>query len=356
MSSNRLGAVNRGPLIRLVVAAALSLCCAGAFGDASRNLTALYDDAELERWRPVLERLVVDIFATELIPSLDAKDRQALGQTKVKFPLRSDSGNPLDFYAIPATKEIYLPVLSLKWHYDLLYSEMWLACNGYVTTPVPLYINMLKYRSASEFPARRYPKPFATLGIPQDSTGAPVSSNPNMDRHFLRSYRGMLLFILSHEVGHIALSHVGPASIENERTADVLAIQTMSRARGDMVSIMHFFLYASFWTNTRSDFNSDLAYYAYLFRSRHPYNSERLTRAAETLRTRPKIDYPELPETHDLIVIAKQMGDQITEIAKDFGRLNRSDEYQELARTTQVSDLAPIRTSRSRPIEGCRAQ
>jgi hypothetical protein len=266
----------------LRVAAACCLCLTLAISANAKDMRTLYDDHELQNWKFVLTGPVERILKEVIEPALVDKERWVVGKMRLAFPLRGSHYDLFEFWAELDT--IAVPILSLKFLYDITYSYHWLAYNGYDPTTIFEYVPMLKYQSEARFPGRRYPRPFDALQIPHNNIDAPTDRGGKFGDIFYQQLRSAIYFILTHEVGHIMFGHTTEppavsteAAIKKERFADIHALNVLQRTDILPDGMAEYFMIMSQWAPTISDFPSTAAYERYLKEeTTHPVVGERI--------------------------------------------------------------------------------
>jgi len=261
------------------------------FPASAKDLSGLYDTADLRDWQTRYSRSTQEIFDRVIVPALEREEKQKLSHVSLDFPLESEGelrGEPLGFYTQTDLSRVVMPIFSLKFLDDLCIAYEWLVVNGYGIETISEYVGMLKYKGAGEFPGGRYPPPLPTLKIPDDALQNPRVAN--------FSFNTARLFILLHELGHIYHGHSGYATGKmrqarrNEEQADRFAVDVIRRTNIEPVGLLVFFMADAHWAPNRADFGSDMAWENYLnLRATHPLSGQRLrvlaTQLVEPLAT-----------------------------------------------------------------------
>lgn len=309
----------------------------------ARDMSALYTDDELKQWKPALEKEAREILKYVIEPQLKAPSRELLQGSNLEFPLRGpEYGDPFEYSANFSVRRMTIPILSMKFLRDLIYADLWLQYNDYSTVTTGLYLTMLKYREAAEFPGGRYPPPLSSLRIPESAPGVPKEESAFVLARARDVYRNALIFLLAHETGHLVFKHEG-SSVENEKEADVFAIQIMGNAEAIPSGLIKFFTFANYWVENRADSDTELGYQAKLFRSPHPLTGERVLLVGVMLSTRHEVFFPGLPDTDERVQLTKQVGSRLIDLAKSMDNLSRQVGFREVGRNMNLSGLAPRR-------------
>lgn len=305
------------------------------WGNADGKSLNPYTTRELLEWGPRLEERARDVWFRGVAPTF--KDKSYASSKTLEFPLPSGYADPFLYVSNSAVQTVTIPILSLKFLHDLIYARTWLAVHGYCTDAVFQYINAVKYKPSSEFPGGKYPSPLIALGIAppeQDSGPKRAAVQSQFDYHF----RNTLLFILGHEIGHFVVGERIGSVEESERAADAFAMQIIGHTSGDFIGMTYFFTFHMFWGPTRSDYDSELAYSAALYREVHPPSSERIELAGLLLRDRTTKSFPDEAPA-EMLEAAKAQGVELISLARLMNGVGRREGLRQVAKATKLSDL-----------------
>jgi hypothetical protein len=269
----------------------------------ARDLSGLYNDAELLAVKERYELSVRQIYDQLILPGLNESEKRALREMKFSYPLRSpknyaeSTGYPFAFLTTGDHSTVVMPLFSLKFLHDLCTAYAWLQINNYTVETVSEYIGMLKYGLPKNLPAGRYPSPLKALRIPEDGL-----SNPQVKELTHLHFTTARAFILAHELGHIVHNHPPyvpgekrKASISdqlkrNEAEADSFALDVLQvdvRVRGGITPLgaLIFFLADAHISPQRVDFGNEREFREYLdSRATHPLTPDRVELLTNKMR------------------------------------------------------------------------
>lgn len=255
-------------LLCLIVA----LCAARR--TVAKDMSTLYDDTMLIAWQsiapPEIERHVQQI----ILPVLTPEERRVLAGVSLIFPLRGRQRDLLEFSATTSPPAVTLPMVSLRFVHDLCLAFAWLSAHNYSLETMAHYVSMLKYRERAGFPDGRYPQPLAALQIPPQARQEPKTLEV-----FQKLYTSAILFILTHELGHI----YDQQTSNDEEPADYFAVDIMRRIGAPPMGMALFFMILAHWAPSRADFPSAEAHHAHLQTPTHPLTARRLLVLAQRL-------------------------------------------------------------------------
>jgi hypothetical protein len=248
-----------------------------------------YPERLLQQRQAIYDEDVGYNYRKVVLPRLTPSEKARLAGARLRYPLRS-GGSPLFGYYSAYTgggKEIVLPVESLRFFSDLCSATAWLSAKGYSLGSVYDYLNMLKYGDPQEAGLPRWPAPLQALKIPEkDLQDAGVESRRSA------CFSTGVVFILAHEIAHLALDHRGYDGISraeaqaNESDADRLAVDIMSRLGDLPLGALYFFTYAAYHEPHRGDFASDAAWAKHVKGGTHPLSAQRIADMADHLERR----------------------------------------------------------------------
>lgn len=308
------------------------------------DLSGMYGEELLRHWQGRYHRSIFGNLKEVIWPVLDESERAALAGVALEVPLPNElpqegRGDPFLFYAT-VDQKVVMPTLSVNFFADLCAASAWLDLKGYETTAVTDYIAMLKYNRT----VQHYPVPFEALGVPEEAWEDPVVSET------AQTCLGTgIIFILTHELGHIYHGHRGYEGISreqaqrNEAAADAFAIDIMRRI-GDMPAGMaHWLLFATYWAANRADFTTEEEWKVHLRdENTHPLTGTRLRLVAAEMRDAANDFARSAPDYQVAVRAALSIAKEMEIIA---GLLDNSDLQQFIAyrgRNTDLDDLRPV--------------
>jgi len=221
-----------------------------------------------------------------LLDYLTPSERAAIGPVSLEIPLR---GGLAGHRALRRNglAVVEMPAESLRFFSDLCTATAWLAARGYSLSTLTDYLNLLKYGDPSAFGRRQMPLPLVALQIPEDQL-----DEPGVESRRSACFSTGVVFILAHELGHLALRHQGYGGIgraeaqANEAAADAFAVELMSRSGDLPLGALYYFTAMSYLEPHRGDFDSDAAWQAHVSERTHPVSPERIQSLAESLLRR----------------------------------------------------------------------
>jgi hypothetical protein len=256
---------------------------------AQADVSGIYDEGKLAQEKSRLERRVKEIWKV-IESNLTQKEKQALTNVRLEFPLIGANRHPIDFYADSNKQIVTLPILSLTFLEDLSAAYAWLWAKGQSLETIDEYNALLKYRKGREFKGKNYPPPLEALRIP-----AGPFADPKIEGLALRIRNSAFAFILAHELGHIYHRHPGyvegvtrKEARSNEEAADLFALEMMRRTRTIPMGAILFFQATAYYLPNRGDYpddkEGDKKWEAYLDNlATHPLTARRLQLIAKKL-------------------------------------------------------------------------
>lgn len=251
----------------------------------AQDVRLLYSQAELvaagARFSPSLLGLWEEDFLTRLTPA----ERQRAGAVKLLLPLTGASRAPIDFYSLPAQRQVVVPISSVKFLDDISIAIAHYERHGCGMGAVSDYVAALRERPG-EFP-----------GSPREALGVPANA---LDDEFVddlsqKLLKSMVYFIVAHEYAHVLHGHRGYDSLtaqeaqRQETEADAFALDVMRRIAAPPLAMAHFFLLVSRQELSPADFDSLERYEAHLkSRATHPVSGRRILAVAEAIELNAK--------------------------------------------------------------------
>jgi hypothetical protein len=260
---------------------------AGCLGAALASLSIhaqdvgrLYTEAELAkagaRYAPNLRGLWEEDFLSRLTPA----ERQQGGAVSLALPLIGAQRSPIDFYAYPAERRVFLPISSVKFLDDISIAIAWYESKNCGMGTVSDYVGALRAQPAG------WSAPRAALGIPTNAL-----DDKMVDDVSQKLLKSTVYFIVAHEYAHVMYGHRGYKSItaheaqQQETQADAFALEVMRRIAVPPLSMAHFFMLVTRLEGSPADFETAAEYESYLkSRATHPVSSQRILAVADALQ------------------------------------------------------------------------
>jgi hypothetical protein len=296
------------------------------------DISSLYGDPVLAKWRPVFESQVRQLLKNDIVPTLKKdKDRDLIARmlknNGIIFPLR----RPGLFDYGSSGETIEIPILSVKFLYDLTASYIWIQNHGYNIITTSWYIGMLKYRSMNEFPAGSYPAPFEALGVPFSELD-PVKFADSVDNvGFEHAFRSALLFIVAHEVAHV-LGSYSSNSVADEAAADGIAVGILTTNQVTVLGPFFAFFFAAFWTPNGADFSNDQEYQKWIDNcATHPINGQRITLVGQELNEAIPAYFPGAPKSDEGVKKTRAFASALIRVGAELDDKARIRTWRQLA-------------------------
>ena len=288
---------------------------------AAKDLSTLYRQDALRYWQTRYPSNIQYNFRNVILPVLSPQERLRLSSVQLLFPLvGAGGGDPLEFYSyIDQTgPKVAMPILSIKFFDDLAIAYAWLWANGYSIETVSDYVATLKYNDPTKFQGSKYPQPFDALNVPANAL-----DNSDVDDLSQKILKSAMVWILSHELGHIFYGHPGygpnisaEQARRNEEQADRFATELMRRIGVAPLGMANFFTVASHWWANRGDFSSDQAWRYYLEHQTHPLTAGRLKALAQDIEASAPIFARKEPNYSSALKSVLFASGEITKMAK----------------------------------------
>lgn len=247
----------------------------------AQDVGRLYSQPELAstsaRIAPNLRGLWEEDFLTRLTPA----ERLRAGPVTLNLPLVGAQRTPLDFYASPPERQVYLPIASVKFLDDVYIAIAHYEHRGCGMGAVSDYVGMLRER-----PGELSGSPRQALGVPANAL-----SQPMVDDVSQKLTKSTVYFIVAHEYAHVMYGHKGYKAISaleaqrQEMEADAFALEVMRRIAVPPLSMVHFFTLVSRLERSPADFDAPEQYETYLRqRASHPVSARRIFAVADALQ------------------------------------------------------------------------
>jgi hypothetical protein len=267
------------------------------------DLSTMYDPATLGYWQTRFTISTTKLFEAIEKNLLLGDEAEQIDGTRLDFPTippgkcPKSCPNPFDFYSNAMTRPatITMPILSILFLNDLMIAYAWLRVNGYDIETVTNYVDMLRFKSASEFP-NGYPPPLKALHIPDNAL-----DDARVNEMSLSLFNDARAFVLGHEMGHIYAHDPGNLAVspqesqKREQGADAFAMKIMKRDHRPPVGMVVYFTALAQWDPSQADTHplspqrllataDDLNGSASEFGAGNPENVERVQLIAQELR------------------------------------------------------------------------
>lgn len=218
----------------------------------------------------------------DLVERLDEPLLTIARQVTLQLPDRSSS--PLQFYAIPGERKIYVPIESVKFVDDFLTALTWRTSHDCDPSAAFDYAGML----AEPERVASLPSPLPALGVP----AGVLSTDTSVYEDSGKLLKSAIYFLLAHELCHVVLGHAGNIAVSpevsqrQEQAADALALDAMARVGVVPVGMIPYFRAVAYYEGPAG--NLGRADYQRLASatSTHPLAASRIQAIAAGLRTR----------------------------------------------------------------------
>jgi hypothetical protein len=247
----------------------------------AQNVGQLYSRAELEAARASMATNLRGLWEGDFLTRLTPDERRRAGTVTLNLPLVGRPGQPLDFFADPAARQVFMPITSVKFLDDVHVAIAYHERRGCGMGAISDYMGVLRARPAE------------LAGTPRQSLGVPprVLEDPFVDDVSQKMTKSTIYFIAAHEYAHVMYGHAGYRSItaqqaqRQEAQADAFAMEVMRRIAVPPLGLAHFFMLMSRLEYSPADFPSTEQYEAYLQQqATHPLSSQRILALADTLQ------------------------------------------------------------------------
>ncbi len=268
--------------MRLVRVAALLAAAMISASLPAQDIGRLYTQSELasagSRYAPNLRGLWEEDFLSRLTPA----ERERAGAVALLLPLVGAQRTPMDFYANPQGRQVFLPIASVKFLDDMSIAIAHYERRGCGMGTISDYVGALRERPA-EF-----------AGSPREALGVPANALQDsfVDDVSQKLLKSTVYFVVAHEYAHVMYRHRGYKTItaqeaqEQETAADAFALEVMRRIAVPPLSMAHFFMLVSRLESSPADFDTPDQYEAYLRqRASHPVSAQRILAVAETVQS-----------------------------------------------------------------------
>lgn len=261
-------------MVRLMLLA----CALSVIDVRAQDVTHLYDSRTLETVQRTYTPNLTGMWNEDFLSQLTAQERSRAGSVILRLPLTGANLHPLDFYADSATRQVFLPISSIKFIDDIALAFSYYEARGCGQGPVSDYVGALRFQRP---PTRT--SPLAALGVPASAT-----SDPTVDDSAQKILKSALYFVAAHEYAHVMYAHQGYRTItaadaqRQEEQADAFALEIMRRIGVAPLGTVYFFMVASRLEASPGDFATVDAYDLYLRqRSSHPVSARRILAIAD---------------------------------------------------------------------------
>ena len=257
------------------------VCLLLAFAAAhAQDVQRLYAPATLEgmapRYRPNLRAMWQEDFLARLSP----EERLSAGAVTIDMPLVGAGKYPLDFYSDPPSRQVVVPISSVKFVDDMAVAFAWYERMGCDTGPISDYAAVLRVRAGDASGS-----PLEALGVP----GAALE-DLSVDDVAQKILKSTIYFVTAHEYAHVMLHHkdygslTAPQAQQQEIDADAFALEVMRRIGVPPTALAFFFLIATRLEPSPADFASPQDYERYWrHQATHPVSAQRIAKVADGL-------------------------------------------------------------------------
>jgi hypothetical protein len=320
-------------------AAVLVLAGLGLAGEpaAAKEVAGIYTQATLDHWKYVLEPWVRALIQQDIDPGLEARERPARQQTVIEVSTLSVSQDPFEYYCDATGKKLVVPVLSVKFLYDLVAAHVWLETKGFEDQSLT-YLVALKYQDRAAFPGGRYLSPFEALAIPHN--GEMEILGDDISPEFQLMFNSALIFLLAHEMGHAVLPPAKQAVLQQEIAADAFANRILAARGVNPAGAAWFFMFATVWAQNASDFPTPEMYQQWLTQANHPLSGARVAGFGQRLAEQPRSFLPGAPAADQRIAMIKLTGEKLISLGRDMNNLAAQRAMQAVARDIRIASLA----------------
>ena len=196
----------------------------------------LFSDAEIATVMARRAPLIAGVVTEDIPSALPRAERAGLAGIGVAFVPHGP--NPLSFYADPAARKVVVPGETVLFLDDLVTVAAWFDAHGCRREWIQSYLWGL-LREGDPLP-----RPLTAFAIDRAATVADAA----VDRSATQGYNGILLYLLAHEVGHLALGHAagltGAASQAQEIAADGFALDYFAAVGMPPIDMADYFVAA----------------------------------------------------------------------------------------------------------------
>jgi hypothetical protein len=305
--------------------AALTVIAVAPLSAEPRDVVNLYSQAVLDDFAGRIEPVVQAIVKDNVEPYVNSNDVARLRTMLFLFPQGRDL---VGFTSDPAGDAVIIPILSLKFLNDFIYVTSREVKEGAKARPLSpfIYIGLLKYRRANEFPDSALPTPFEAFGITHNELQMPISVDRDVVLDYQWNIRGALVFIISHEIGHVLLNHTGHPSIKHEEEADAFAVSIVERSGVSPGGIVDLFNIFALWSPVPGDPGLEKAQQE----SPHPLNGARIRSVVASFLDRKRF-YPGAEDSDARVVALANLAEGLGKEADGLDNLQQSVGNREVA-------------------------
>ena len=248
----------------------------------------VYDTHALQEANQLYSEKIRLVWNEDLLGRLTDSERQAAGNVKLSLPLMGGNRSPFDYHSIPGTREVKIPVMSVKFFDDLAIAEAWLVRKECAVDPVSDYVGVLRYQGSSLSPGTRFPSPLNALGIPENALSDAFVNDVSG-----KTLKSAIYFLMAHELGHVIYQHKPYTLISRQESqgqeiqADEFSLSIMRRISVPPVGIVLFFTVCSRVEPTPGDYPNRQEQYEIIVKKSltHPLTSQRLRAISKNIRS-----------------------------------------------------------------------
>jgi hypothetical protein len=247
----------------------------------------VYDTKALQEASQIYSENIRLVWNENLLGRLTGNERQAAGNVKLNLPLMGIHTSPFDYYSDSSTREITVPIMSVKFLDDLAIAQAWLVRQGCAIDPVSDYLGILRYQGSSLSPGTRFPSPLNALGIPENALGDDFVNDVSG-----KTLKSAIYFLMAHELGHVIYQHKPYLMIKRqeaqtqEMQADEFALNLMRRISVPPVGMALCFAVVSRLEPAPGDYPNPQEYEDIVKKTfTHPLTSQRLLAISNGIRS-----------------------------------------------------------------------
>lgn len=163
----------------------------------AQDVSLLYSTSELQRIGNRYQPNLRGLWEQDLLSRLTRDERVRAGNVTLNLPLVGAARYPLEFYSDPSSRQVFLPIASVKFMDDLAVAFAYYGKMGCDTGTVSDYAAVLRFR-----PQDAKGSPLDTLGVPRSALDDPFVND--VAQKILKS---TIFFVMAHEYAHVMYQH-----------------------------------------------------------------------------------------------------------------------------------------------------
>ena len=285
---------------------------------------------DLQRSAQAYTKWISGVFYWNLLGGLLPAQKDQLGDVHLDVPLELqgalDPGFVLNIVSDPVNRRVIVPIRTIRWidEYCGLIPHLETSGGSELRTSVPLiYDAMLALANKGERP----PGPFAAFKL-----GAWIYNDARVKDTSNKLLNSIFVFLLAHELGHLAHHHQGGLSgirsQAQEREADEYAFDIMAQIGISPIGLVFLFAAAAMMECGQDT---------------HPLSGTRVSAAAEQLERRPSSFIDRLqanPESWVPVIL--NQAHQIRDVIPLIDQTVRRAEIMQIAQRTRFDQLSDL--------------